>query len=41
MKVLMTADTLGGVWTFALELARALAPRGVRTALAEFDRPAR
>jgi glycosyltransferase involved in cell wall biosynthesis len=39
MKVLMTADTLGGVWTFALELARALAPRGVRTALATLGAP--
>ena len=24
MRVLMTADTVGGVWTYALELARAL-----------------
>jgi glycosyltransferase involved in cell wall biosynthesis len=34
MKVLMTTDTVGGVWTYALELADALAPHGVRTSLA-------
>lgn len=34
MKLLMTADTVGGVWTYALELARALAPHGVEIALA-------
>jgi glycosyltransferase involved in cell wall biosynthesis len=34
MKVLMTADTVGGVWTYALELARALAPQDVTVALA-------
>jgi glycosyltransferase involved in cell wall biosynthesis len=33
-KVLMTADTVGGVWTYALELARALADSGVHVALA-------
>ena len=27
LRVLMTTDTLGGVWTYALELARALADR--------------
>ena len=27
-RVLMTADTVGGVWTYAVELARALAGRG-------------
>jgi glycogen(starch) synthase len=32
--VLMTADTVGGVWTYAVELSRALAQRGVRVALA-------
>lgn len=32
--VLMTADAVGGVWTYALELAGALASRGVRTTLA-------
>ena len=25
MKILMTADTVGGVWTYAVELAAALA----------------
>lgn len=34
MKILMTADTVGGVWTYAIDLARALAARGVRVALA-------
>lgn len=30
----MTADTVGGVWTFAVELARALQPHGVHVSLA-------
>lgn len=30
MKVLMTADTVGGVFSYATELVRALAPAGVR-----------
>jgi glycosyltransferase involved in cell wall biosynthesis len=34
MRVLMTTDAVGGVWTYALELARALAPHGVRVSLA-------
>jgi glycogen(starch) synthase len=34
LRVLMTADAVGGVWTYALELASALAQRGVRTTLA-------
>lgn len=33
-KILMTADTVGGVWTYALELIRALAPHGIEVALA-------
>ncbi len=33
-RILMTADCVGGVWTYALELARALAPTGVEVALA-------
>jgi glycogen(starch) synthase len=33
-RVLMTADTVGGVWTHALELARGLGERGVRVDLA-------
>jgi glycogen synthase len=34
MRVLVTADTAGGVWTYAVELARALGNRGVRTTIA-------
>jgi glycogen synthase len=33
-RVLMTADTVGGVWTHAVELASALSDRGVRVELA-------
>ncbi|MBV9889976.1 MAG: glycosyltransferase family 4 protein [Rhizobacter sp.] len=33
-RVLMTADTVGGVWTHALELARGLAARGIGVHLA-------
>ena len=32
--MLMTTDAVGGVWTYALELARALEPHGVEIALA-------
>ena len=39
MKILMTADTVGGVWTYALELADALAPHGVEVELATMGRP--
>jgi len=38
-RVLMTADAVGGVWTFALELARSFAARGVRTDLAVLGPP--
>ena len=38
-RVLMTADTVGGVWTYAVELARALAQRGVQVALATMGAP--
>ena len=34
MKILMTADTVGGVWTYALELSRALHGCGVDVVLA-------
>lgn len=34
MRVLMTTDTVGGVWTYALELADALAARDVEVVLA-------
>jgi glycosyltransferase involved in cell wall biosynthesis len=34
MRILMTADTVGGVWTYALELTRALQPHNVEVLLA-------
>ena len=34
----MTADTVGGVWTYALDLARSLAPHGVSVSLATMGR---
>src|SRR3569833_2329549 len=39
MQVLMTADPIGGVWTYALELCAALRPLHVRIALATLGRP--
>ena len=33
-RILMTADPIGGVWTFALELTRAFEPYGVEVVLA-------
>ncbi len=41
MRVLMTADTVGGVWTYATELCLALAPHGIRVALATMGAPLR
>jgi glycosyltransferase involved in cell wall biosynthesis len=38
-SVLMTADTVGGVWTYAVELSRALAHTGVRVHLATMGAP--
>jgi glycogen(starch) synthase len=38
-RVLMTADTLGGVWSHALELAAGLGRRGVHVALATMGAP--
>jgi glycogen synthase len=38
-KVLMTADTVSGVWTYAVELARGLAEHGVEVALATMGDP--
>lgn len=38
-KVLMTADTVGGVWTYALELIRALGDHDVHVALATMGAP--
>jgi glycogen synthase len=37
--VLLTADTVGGVWSHTLELARGLARSGVRAVLAAMGRP--
>jgi glycosyltransferase involved in cell wall biosynthesis len=34
MRILMTADAVGGVWQYAIELARALVPLGVEPVLA-------
>ena len=34
MRLFMTADAVGGVWTYALDLARGLSDRGVKTTLA-------
>lgn len=34
MRVLLTADTAGGVWTYAVDLARGLQRRGVRATIA-------
>jgi glycosyltransferase involved in cell wall biosynthesis len=38
-RVLMTTDTVGGVWTYALELCRALDRQGVEVALATMGSP--
>jgi glycogen synthase len=38
-KVLMTADTVGGVWTQAIEMARGLADQRVEVALATMGAP--
>src|SRR3954468_24361492 len=37
-KVLMTADTIGGVWTFAIELCAGLAKHGVDVTLLSMGR---
>lgn len=39
MKVLMTTDTVGGVWMYSLELAAALAPHRVQIDLATMGAP--
>ena len=36
MHVLVTADTVGGVWTYTRELVTGLARRGVRVTLVSF-----
>jgi glycogen synthase len=38
-RVLMTTDTVGGVWTYAMDLARALGAEGVGVALASMGEP--
>jgi glycogen synthase len=38
-RLLLTADTLGGVWTYALELARVLQQHGVQVVLATMGGP--
>jgi glycogen synthase len=39
MRILMTADAAGGIWTYATELARALADHDVATTLAVMGPP--
>ena len=39
MRVLLTADSVGGVWTYALELADALADRRIEVVLATMGPP--
>ena len=39
MKILMTTDTVGGVWTYSLQLARALQPHDVAVCLAAKGSP--
>ena len=38
-KVLMTTDTVGGVWNYSLELARGLGEKGIEVALATMGAP--
>lgn len=38
-KVLMTADTLGGVWTYSIDLVREFTSRGLHVLLATLGRP--
>lgn len=39
LTVLMTADTVGGVWTYAIELSRSLKAQGVKVILATMGAP--
>lgn len=39
LRVLMTLDAVGGVWRYAMDLARAAAPLGVRTVFLGFGPP--
>src|ERR1051325_2461609 len=36
MRILLTADTVGGVWTYAQELVRGLVRRGIDVTLVSF-----
>ena len=38
-RILMTADTVGGVWTYSLDLCRALTARGIQVCLATMGAP--
>src|SRR5215813_10453788 len=38
-KILMTADTVSGLWTYALEMCRALSPYDIQVALATMGQP--
>jgi glycogen synthase len=38
-KILLTTDTIGGVWTYALELTRTLGEHDVQVALATMGAP--
>jgi glycogen(starch) synthase len=38
-KVLMTADTVGGVWSYVLDLCEGLAQRGIQVCLATMGAP--
>src|SRR5437016_556960 len=38
-RILMTADGVGGVWTYALDLCRSLGPRGIEVGLATMGQP--
>ncbi len=38
-RLLLTADTVGGVWTYAVELSRGLSAHGVRVTLATMGAP--
>ncbi|MEZ4865015.1 MAG: glycosyltransferase family 4 protein [Caldilineaceae bacterium] len=39
MKILMTADTVGGVWTYALDLVAALSPQHYKVTMATMGAP--
>src|SRR3954452_18859687 len=39
LRVLMTTDAVGGVWTYSIDLAEALAPLGVNVLLAVLGPP--